>query len=131
MSIIFNWRWVLLVVLSVVSGCIMLRDEVRVDVETRNYTDQLLSEVVVWFGENACGSGYIVGGGQKTFVLYPHPITKTARVCWRDAAGERHEVEVDLSNIYKRGQSTRLEIGIKEDGVYPRLKPLAVRSGVK
>lgn len=102
----------------------MVQHVSRVDVETRNRTAEELSEVVVWFGDSSCSSGYLVPKAQATYMYYPSPITKMARVEWKDAAGSPHAKEVDLSDIYQSGQSGLLQIAITEVGIEAHMLPL-------
>lgn len=106
------------------AGCAVNVGDYRIDVRTQNQTKALLSEVAVWFGEARCSSGYLVPSGQKTHLYYPAPITKTARVEWKDEAGTRHEVELDLGRVYQSGQSGLLEIVITDAGVVAQMKAL-------
>lgn len=123
MSSILSKSWTLPLTFFLVTGCVAPSKGQQINVETRNYTKEMLSEVEVWFGNARCSSGYLVADGQKTELFYPYPITETARVLWKDATGKSHEVTVNLTGVYKAGQSGVLEIGITDVGVVPKLKP--------
>lgn len=79
---------------------------------------------MLWFGVNNCDSGYLGVGGQSTNVLCPAPITRSARVEWRDEVGRMRSMQVDLADVYRAGQSGILEIAIMEGGVVAQMKPL-------
>ena len=106
------------------AGCVSLPASTQLNVEIHNYTSQKLSDVEAWFGENKCRVGILIPGVFKVHVFYAYPITEHARVVWKDLDGKSHEVLVDLSKVYKRGQSGVLELGITDLGVVPKLKPL-------
>ncbi len=113
---------------SLLAGCATAAPSGRIDVETRNRTAIEFSEVAIWFGDARCSSGYLVPAAQATHMYYPYPITKTARVEWKDPAGKKHEAEVNLSGVYQAGRSGVLEIAITDDGVVAQMKPLPTLS---
>lgn len=116
------FMWVAIVCL--LAGCVMVSRAARVDVRTINKTNYPLGDVAVWFGVNNCDSGYLGVGGQATNILYPAPITRSARVEWRDEVGRMRSMQVDLADVYRAGQSGILEIAIMEGGVVAQMKPL-------
>ena len=118
--------WLLLIFLGV--GCTSPTRASRIDVEMKNQTRQELSESTVWFGEYHFRAGILPPGIFKVYMYFPDEITRMARVTWKDAGNQKHEVEVDLSGLYKLGMSGRLEIAITDKGVVAQMKPLPTPS---
>jgi hypothetical protein len=96
----------------------------RVDVETRNGTSEDLTEVAVWFGDAPCTTGVLIAGAQATHLFFDAPITRVARVEWKDASGKRHLKEAQLGGTVQAGDSGVLQVLIKGDHVEVRLLPL-------
>jgi len=87
-----------------------------VDVEIVNQSTRDLQNAGVRFGEHTCEWGVVGQKMTKIYMLYPHPIPTHAELQWEEPKGRRVE-KLDLSNVYRRGESGRLTFNVYDDRV--------------